>query len=261
MKLNHRRRFVFLLALLDLCGCGAGGMTSPQPAPTLTGNWLITNTPNSSRGVVPFGAFLSQTGTSVSGTAHLEIGQQIFFEVPVIGTIQNGELAMGIVFRKQNFPFDCGMQESINASVTSSRTSFMGNFGTSGSCASTLGGSGTVLGEWIAPFNGHWIGSLQSSSGPVAQLSADFTESNEADSTGSAPLSGSLTFSGEPCLKSGSFTGHQVGTFIPFSIITTADGEIDVSGESGNPGNLLLQYTIVGGNCSGDSGTITLTLH
>jgi hypothetical protein len=129
--------------------------------------------------------------------------------------------------------------------------------------ACAAGDHGTVTGFLVQPFTGTFSGSF-SSSGGIANVSANVVQSNAADANGLYQLTGSVAFSGTPCFTSATISSSGVAGVLMLLNLSANDGSaisfVGVASD-GSAKNITGTFSISGGTggCSGQSGTGTLT--
>jgi hypothetical protein len=268
MKLYNRLRIAFSLSILSFYGCGSAGITNTTtPTPTLTGNWVMSvEVPDPSKldqnGNITYitrnsVAFLSQDGTSVSGTVEDNSCYPSQATFPVTGSLISGQLTLMPTFK---LPPEFGTF-SLNATVSANLTTFQGETLENG-CGLPIPLL-TTTGQQVASFAGTWTGTLTSVSGPSATIAATIIEAGP-DGTGFPSLSGNVTISGSPCFTAGTLAGNQVGNSLS-ATITTTNGTIEIPELLGvgaflNSSNqLVVTYSVQGGTCNGDYAQGTLT--
>lgn len=255
---------VSLAVVICLSGCGggslstsAGGNVGGSVTPTFTGNWYIGT------GALPFEGFLSQNGSSVSGTIRGSGCTTFqFVSIPVNGLLNNGQLTLAgstVYPTTENF--------SLNATVSANLTSFQGQITYNSPLCGTFQ-TFTATGQQIGLFSGSWAGTVLSASGSVAGIAVVITE-GAPDANGFPVLTGSVTISNTPCFTTGSITGNQFGPYLNV-IASTTNGLIYIPNQASgdalsaalsNPTNnnqLAITYSVGGGTCNGDYGTGTL---
>src|ERR1700757_2276767 len=144
---------VLVCGLLLLAGCGSSVSIPPAPVyPNITGNWSITAVSSVTNQPVQIGGYLTNNGTSITGTVHL-IGSSCFnisTDVAVTGTITTGG-AISITSAAV-------ASQSIKASgpITSGKLS--GTYTITGGCAN--GDKGTLNGFITPSFSGSYTGTF-----------------------------------------------------------------------------------------------------
>jgi hypothetical protein len=265
MKLSRSLGIVVLLSVINFCSCGGASLAT---APSMTGNWLLSVKILNQRVLDPAGnptystvnswAYLSQDGTSVTGTIEDNSCYAVLGIFPVTGSLIGDHLtlqsAVTLPPESENFV--------LNATVSANFTTLQGEtINTPLSCGPIP--ALTTTGQQIESFSGTWKGTITSVSGPSATISATIVEAG-AGSSGFPVLSGSVTFSNSPCFTSGTLAGNQTGPIFSGTISTTNGtleipqiGDSVISQVSGN--QLFFSYSVQGGTCNGDYAQGTLT--
>jgi hypothetical protein len=270
MKLYNSLRIAFSLSILSFYGCGGAGITNTITfMPTLTGNWVMSvEVPDPGKldqnGNITYitrnsWAFLSQDGTSVSGTVEDNSCYPSQATFPVTGSLIGGQLTLIPTFK---LPLEFG-NFSLNATVSANLTTFQGETMKNSCGLPPVPLPLTTTGQQVASFAGTWTGTLTSVSGPSATIAATITEAGP-DGTEFPSLSGNVTISGSPCFTAGTLAGNQIGNSLS-ATITTTNGTIEIPeiGSGGaflNSGDQLsVSYSVQGGTCNGDYAQGTLT--
>jgi hypothetical protein len=254
-----------------LAGCGSGGSIAASPPPASTaipGNWEFTAT-NSSGWAVPFGAYLTQTGSTVSGTAWIQMafpmdctpeccgGPFYDFNDSLTGTLDSSEtLTMGSAVPNGGPVFS--MTGTLSGGTLSN-----GTFSLTGGCPD----SGTLTGYELPELDGTYVGTMTSvDTGQSYAFSASLQQSSAVNSRGFLDVSGTATVSGYPCLTSATgggseqnsgFLGNQFGVTMNAS---SGGATLSLSGTLSQDGKTIVaSYNASGGGCTLDFGTGTLT--
>lgn len=247
----------------------ANSPLSSLPTTGITGNWEITLTSTTrAPAVYPFGIYLTQSGTTVSGTASW-VGEP--FPACIVGTIP-----CAYPYSVLNSSLTGTVDANGNLTLATAASSFPGTLsiaasgtadgvlsGTYTITYSTLVDQGTVSVDKIATLNGTYSGTLKSSV-TGASLGVTATLSQSVNAGGVLVPSGSATFTGSPCLLSTatSVSGNLFGNQLNISFGTTnPTSTILLSGTlSSDTKTLVVNYDITGGCGTGDVGSGTLTL-
>jgi hypothetical protein len=246
--------------LVLLGGCASSTSSSPPTSPSisLTGNWAFTA--QSATGLQALvGTYLTSSGANFSGIAHISSScySNLGVDVPVSGSVdKNGVItATSPPVNGQVFAFT-GTSSTDGTGISG------GMYTITGGCAG--GDSGSIMGIRYAALTGTFAGSVKSVSGLQVQASAALAEMAPA-ANGYIPESGTVTFSGSPCFGVTTIANPATDSLIIgnfFLVALTADSrtKIQVSGSFDvNAKVLPVQYSVLGGLCSGDSGTGTLS--
>jgi hypothetical protein len=229
------------LLLIFLSACGGGGNSSRSTPVNVAGNWQFTG--NSTRFGYAFAAAgqINQSGSSVSGTLSLS-GSPCAQTADFSGTLNGTSLSATVDEGGQNVSF--------NGTVSADGNSASGNYtAPSGGC--TNGDTGTWSGSLVSTLNGMYRGALAAQNGVPANIVAKFND-DRGHVTGAVTLTNSL------CFQSLNLTGTVSGTKVELQSTEEAQsimlrGTFDPESKS-----LALTYSVLGGSCSGESGTATL---
>jgi hypothetical protein len=148
-----------------------------------------------------------------------------------------------------------GIQFSIdNASVVfTTRNVLSGNHSDLGGACIGVSGAGPFEAQPEPSLAGSWSGTISGGLGS-STVTATITE-GDVDSTGFPTVSGSVTFAGTVCFTKGTLTGHQEGPWL-YGTVATDDGSIAPSflGSIDSTGQIVLDFIIDGGPCTGEGG-------
>lgn len=267
-----------------LSGCGSTGKgtltpNSPTPTPAaLPGNWEFTGTittsvwptPIPSGETVPIGAYLTGTGSAVTGSASVQMafpqvcianccgGPFAEFSNALTGTL-NGN---GMLTLTSTVP-NGGPVFTMTAAV-SDATMTGGTFSLTGPCPA----QGTITGVELASLDGAYAGTVTSKdTGQSYSLSTTLEQSTTVNTRGFLNVSGMATLTGYPCLTSvtSALPLEQNSGFLGNQFAVTMNGAggatLSLSGTLSQDGKTIAAtYTAGGGACKLDYGTGTLTL-
>lgn len=245
-----------VLAILLGCGGGSGSSTptAPEPAyPSIAGNWSITASSQVTSATVQIGAYLSNANGAVSGIAHVLNSPcyQLTANVPVSGTITPG----GAV----SLTSSAVDAQTITMSGTISGSSVAsGSYSIAGGCAG--GDKGTATGYLVPSFTGTWTGNFSLASGAAATVTVQAVQSGP-DASGMYEVTGTVAFSGSPCLVTGTITSSAIsGSYFAVTISDTAGDTVDfVGGLTDATGRTISgSYLFTSGACAGASGSGSL---
>jgi hypothetical protein len=272
MKLSS---IAILTTACCLAGCALPNaiLTGPDPVSAgISGNWEIVL--NSTRYGLPypFGIYLTQTGSSVSGVGSWS-GLAFPMCVPTVGPACGYPYA----YLSPNFTGTVAANGSIVlTSTTSGSNPAVLTLTASATDSTTLGGSfamtlpnltdqGPVEGTMIAPLNGTYAGTLVSSvTGDSIGVTTTLSQSGPGVS-GFLGFSGPVSLSGVPCIgsvtlpASGTFLGDQLNiNLLPANIPNSAIYLVGTISQDAK--TIAVNYQSVSGSCSEDNGSGTLTL-
>ena len=277
---------VLFLGLIagTLAGCGSTGKTTltPNGPPPITasipGNWEFTGTittntsqwPLPSGETVPIGAYLTSTGSAVTGSASVQMafplvcmanccgGPFAEFSNALTGTLN----ADGMLTLTSTVPN--GGPVFTMTGTMSNATFTGGTFNLTGGCPA----SGTITGVELPSLDGTYAGTVTSKdTGQSYSLSTTLEQSTTVNARGFLDVSGTATFAGYPCLTSvtPALPLEQNSGFLGNQFSATMNGAggatLSISGTLSQDGKTIAAtYTASGGACKLDYGTGTLTL-
>jgi len=276
MKLKS---LAMLTAVVALAGCTLPYTPVSNPTPGssgITGNWEITLTSTTWAGITyPFGIYLTQTGSTVSGVGSW-VGEAFpmyclpgsppycpsfpfaYLSPDVSGTVSaDGNIVLTTATSGSN---PVGL--SITASTTNN-TTLAGSYTITESTATI--DQGPVTGTMIAPLNGTYAGTLVSSvTGNSIGVTTTLSQSGP-NSSGILKYSGSASITGVYCIgsvtvpASGNFFGNQlIVDLLPANIPQSG---IYLTGTiSPDAKTIAVNYESVSSSCSNDFASGTLTL-
>jgi hypothetical protein len=268
-----------LFALVLLCGCGgggyqgptggapggAGGVASPPPSsgPNIAGNWQFSTTSVVGMAPATISGSIAQSGSSVSGAAHLD-GLKCFDRLTTIGL--TGTLT-GSNISVTSTSVD-GQVTTLTGSISDDAlngadSALAGTYTIDGGCAN--GDHGNVTGIRI-PFIANILnGTFTTSGGETFDVVGDEAQFGTASSEGSFGITGTVTFS-TPCFSSGTITpgtfpsgSFIIGTSVALEI-ETGNGTVTFLGTlNRDRSEIRGNYTVGGGTCD-DTGTAVLVV-
>jgi hypothetical protein len=240
-----------LVLCLTSCGSmGLGGLGDNVNEDNVAGNWQFTMQ-SAISGTTSAGGILQQTsagGAKVFGALALNYpcGSVGILDTGIVHSTIKGTLSSGVAPNQS--------QAQITLTSHNGGSQMTGNFvGVSGCFGGDLG---TITADKIAALNGKFSGSLNSTSGTKVPIAVTLTHD-----TTTGVLGGTATLTGSPCMSSVNLAGAIAGTSVAV-VGHSPDNtqEIDISGTTDVQGkNLTMQYWVVTGSCSGDSGSGTAT--
>jgi hypothetical protein len=247
------RTLLGLATILTMTLCSVCG------ASVTSGNWYLqTYSQVSATGMSKMpqiGGSLNQTDSSITGILHVSNSDCFDWlaDIPVTGTV-NGNTAT-ITSASTN-----GQVITITGTVSSNLIS--GSYSIAGGCAT--GDQGTVSGVAVPSTAGNWSGDLSNSG--IGQAVAAAISQGAANSDGFYPLGGTLTFSGTPCFASGNLAADQswiLGNQVQ-AIVNLSDGsQMALNGfltdAAAAAKQITVNFSVNGGSCSGQSGSLTFS--
>lgn len=270
------KAFAILTTTLFLAGC-----TLPSTSPTesnpvdsaITGNWEITLNSTAYGVPYPFGIYLTQTGSTVSGIGSWA-GEAFPTDCPASGpcagypfvmlspTLSGTIGAGGSIVLTSTASSSNAAVLSITASTTSSTTS-AGSFTLA--TPTTAIDHGPVAAVMIAPLNGTYAGTLVSSvTGNSITVTTTLNQTGPATS-GFLDFSGSADLTGVSCIGSvampvsGNFLGSQLSiNLLPANLPGSGiylNGTISPDAKT-----IAVNYESVSSGCADDFASGTLTL-
>lgn len=276
------KSLVMLTAVLALSGCTLPKpITNPTPGSSgITGNWKLTaisSSAGSGSSGTPIGIYLTQTGSTVSGTAWVQVGFPMCigpngipcaFPFGVINPNLAGTIdADGNIVLSSTTGGSAPATFSIKANTTTNPT-LSGTYSiTLTTPLATASDSGTITGNMIAPLNGTYAGTVVS---PTTGLSLGLSITLSQTTTPALYFSsGSANFTGSPCfttatLESPAATYSGLGgneLWMEFVATNNPATSIEVFGTvSPDAKTLQIEYSVFGGSCNSNNGGGILTL-
>jgi len=222
-----------------------------------TGNWYLQASSQLSSGgasqIPQIGGSLTQTGTIISGVLHISDSKCFDFGVgiPVAGTVDGATVSL-------TSTGDSG--EVITISGTASSNVITGTYSIQAGCAQ--GDHGTVTAVLLAPATGGWNGTV--TSGKTASVASAALSQDLPNDDGYSLLSGTITFAGSKCNVSGAFTDEQswvLGNVVQGVAKLNDGGVMALNGfitdTSTAANKMTLNFSIKGGACAGQTGSVT----
>ena len=264
-----------LIVSAGLVGCGSSSqLTSSPPSPSkppvspsgVAGNWEFTAAPG-----YPMGAYLSVSGTAVTGLAAMQMafpldchdgccgGPFAEFNGSLTGAIDSsGNLTLTSTVPNGGPVFTMSAKAA-NGSLTS------GSYTLTGPCPA----AGAFTGVEYPALDGTYTGTLTSADTGVSfTIAANLAQSAAPNSRGFLDVTSSATLTGNPCIASATgatpldqnsgILGNQFGV----TMNGAQPGATFILSGSLSPDGRTISaaYTVAGAACSLDYGTGTLTL-
>jgi hypothetical protein len=295
---------IAMVIMLSACG-GNSASGGSQASGALSGNWQFTLAPQTNGSSTTFtggllGGFLLENNGSASGqtvysitSSTSETGPCNSGSAPITATISGQNVTLTEAAGTQTY--------TLTGTLSSDGSTMMGTYvSTAGTAAdgSPCGYAETGL-SWSAvsvpPLTGSIAGSFHSTSGNAGLNDQDFAVSGvltQGQNIGasSATVTGTLNFTGYPCLSTASVTGQISGSSVLLQLIATSGSTVGLIGQPPasantglNPvifdspqGGYILHgtqptYMVLTGSCpgsgldsttsAGDSGAICLALN
>jgi hypothetical protein len=263
--MNRCCLFLLFTALLFAVACGGNGSTpggggGTHDATITSGNWYIVATSTAVAGQKSYvGGNLTQSGTTISGTMHVDNSScyDLLTDVPMTGTISGSNVNL--------------TSSSVNSQViavkgTVGTNTITGTYTITGGCSD--GDKGSVSAMFVPSITGTWKATETSGSTTVT-TTATVTQGATATTDGIFPLSGTLNVTNPVCFTSA--TIDQTQSFMAGDIVAVYATTNDVGGGTGtfiyvayldNPGvakSFSGMYQFESGVCSGTSGNLNFT--
>lgn len=248
MKKTSAISIVLMSALVLFPACGQASIAA--------GNWYLQATSQAGSGVsqIPqIGGALWQTGSIISGVLHVNDSGCFDWatDVPVSGTVNGDRVTLASDGAN-------GEVVTINGSVTLNLIT--GTYSIATGCAN--GDYGTVTAVLLSPATGNWTGVFPGNFASNTATAAFSQALPNAD--GYSPLSGSLTFSGAQCTLSGTLATEQswiLGNIVQ-AVVNMSDGSVlalngFITDVSPAASQMTVNFSVNGGNCSGQTGSVT----
>ena len=300
---------ITIAMMLSACG-GSAASGGSQPSGTLSGNWQFTVFQNPDPNYPPNqlyglqGGFLLQTNDSFTGQAVYSVSNLNSEKVAQVCNAGSAAITEATVGGQNVLTAVAGSQTYVLTITQSSNSSISGTYTATQGTASdgTVCGIGTSESgpqKWqanlVPPLTGAITGSFHSTSGNSGLNDQDFAVSGvltQGENIGAsdATITGSLNFTGYPCLSTASVTGQISGASVLLQMIGTNGSTVGLIGEPPasastgvNPvifdsvqGGYILHglpatYMVLTGSCpgaglnsitsAGDSGSICLALN
>ncbi len=248
----------------SLIGCGSGGTPVDPPSPTGTatpgntsGNWQgqLTAAANT-KSLGTFSGSIDQSGGQTSSgqftTAVFRLHSSCFVSAPAV---PSQGFVNGAAFVLNSFGVESQYLD-LTGTTTNAGGSIAGNYNIYGGCADGSQGSFTMV--RYSPFTGSYVGS--------AGWTITSTQASSADGSGAFPLSVTGTFPGFTCFTQGtampsdmpSISGANID--ILFTTDDRSGGQLHMTGSISPDASQVLSYSysVLGGNCSGQTGSGSL---
>jgi hypothetical protein len=237
--------------VLFLTACGGGNMTNmttPPPNAQMAGAWDIQSSSTIFTEVTSTDLFVTQSGSTLT-SPNVNNVVDCGSGGTMSGTVKGNNVTMTLT-STAIFP---APPDTITLTGGFSSGTITGNYTTSGFNCTRIGGvndQGTFSAKLIPPIaSTSWTGTTTSTSGgPSLKFSANLTEDNAGN------VSGSMTFTGSACISTTNVTGPQMGN----RITLTSDALVLRSGISSDAKSITGLYNL-GQACSFDSGTFSMT--
>ncbi|HEX3351843.1 MAG TPA: hypothetical protein VHS34_03390 [Terriglobales bacterium] len=275
--MKHTASFLWLSALVLLCGCGGGqqsitgnvagmpGAKPPDPKPhalDTPSNWQFSTASTvAGAPALAIAGSLSPDGGGMSGAVHVD-GSNCFDRLATLeltGTLTNRNLSLtSAPVNGQVITFSGSLSDG---AVNGSASAFTGTYTISGGCAN--GDQGSVTGIKVPPIPTGLSATFTSSGEGSFELTAGENQSSSPSATGSFAIQGTVTVH-TSCFTSGTLTP---GTFPTGSFILGTSVALQIATDNGtvnflgtldpNTGEIDGNYTVSGGTCD-QTGTATL---
>lgn len=225
-------------------------------AQVATGNWYIQASSQVliNASLIPqLGGMLTQTDSTLSGTLHVSNSSCFDWasDIPVAGTMSGNTVTLTA---------NSVTGESITITGAANSGGITGSYSISGGCAD--GDYGTIAAVLVPPVSGNWSGTF-ASNGTNQPATASFAQ-DVPNTDGFSPLSGSIAFSGSPCFTSGTLEAGQswsLGNIVQAVVAMNDGSQLTLNGfltdASTNANTMTVNFSINGGNCTGQSGSVT----
>lgn len=218
------------------------------------GNWYLQASSQTDASRIPqLGGLLTQTGSTISGVVHVSNSScfEWVTDVPVSGVINGDNITL---------TSDSIEGQVITISGLANENALSGNYSIAGGCAD--GDRGSVSAVLVPPATGRWSGPFPSN-GTDQSVVANFVQ-DAPNAGGYSALSGNLSFTGSPCFASGTLAAEQswaLGNLVQAVVHLNSGGDMALNGfitdASGNARQMTVNFSITGGKCSGQSGSVT----
>ena len=277
VRVTYKKQFSTLAkaagcaAIMLIVGCGGskGGSNSPvNPTVSLTGNWSLSTASSAFPGTnTQIAAALTSSGVNVVGFAHVVNSPCYGFstDVPISGQ-QTGS-SNGLIDSDLTLATSAISNQilNVNGVVSGQGSTISGTYAIAGGCGN--GDKGTLGGTRMAPLTGTYVGTIVSATGTKVATTALLTQSSTSDADGFFHMTGSATFTGSPCVTSATIVNASTDTLLAgngfaayLTSGTSAKTQIEIFGTFDPAAHTLaVQYQVVGGLCTGDSGGGALT--
>jgi hypothetical protein len=261
------RTFLALLTTSLLCLSGCGGTSAAGPAPgtnTLTGNWSFAATATTGPSL-QIGAYLINSSGTLTGTMHVTNNNGCYpittgkpENIPFTGTYNSSTGAVSITSSAVS-----SQVITINGTIASNTSALTGGtYSIAGGCAG--GDAGSITGNEDSSLTYTYSGSLTS---PSATFSAALTEQGP-DQNGLysvATATSPISYTGTTCFTAGLPNGitYVTGNYVYLTIVNNdvSSSVLTFTGAATSYTGQTITgtYSISGGTCDGDSGTLTMS--
>jgi hypothetical protein len=227
-------------------------------ASVTSGNWYLQTTSQvavDASQMPQIGGSLTQTGSTVSGVLHVSNSTCFVWatDVPVSGTVTGNSVTL-------TSASVAGQIITITGSATS--TLITGTYSIASGCAG--GDYGTITATLVPPTTANWTGTVANVATNNAATVSLSQGSPNAD--GYSPLSGSISLSGLSCPVSGTLDADQswiLGNLVQ-AVATLSDGSVlalngFITDATTLADQMTLNFSISGGPCAGQGGSVTYT--
>ena len=258
VKLKGTLAILVVACVLSALSCGGGsGGTAASPG-ALSGNWEMTltgtGTPPSGPTVMTESGFLTQSGSSLGGSILLSGATPCLGLGTMSGTVSGSNVAITVA--------QTGQTVTLTGTATSGSTSMAGIYSVlaSGCGASTVG---TFTATQIKPLSGNFQATFTSGEfvGTVYDFAGKLTQEPNTGAS-FATLSGTMTSTNAPCIRSFSIAGLIRGTSVVFNFLASdGSSQGQYRGTTTADGTTLTgtyDFLAQSNGCFGDAGTVTM---
>ena len=251
------------LCMLMLFGCGAANLspslTAAQQFSITSGNWSLSGSSSTSAngGQFLMGGHLQQTGRTVTGVLHVASSRcfSVDQDVPVSGSMEGDSLELTSLPVKH---------QTLHASLIGRDAAMVGRYRFEGGCNG--GDEGTLNANLVPSASGLWSAIETRADRAVVGVNLALAQSGNANGHGVYALSGTLAFTGSPCLVSGRIiTGYVAGNIVVLNATTEepagGTGSLRMEGDfaAGHAPSIVGAYTYDSGACKDQAGVLTFT--
>ena len=233
----------------------------PGWAAITAGNWYLqASTSRQTSGGGPseipqLGGSFSQNGSIISGLLHVSSSDCFDWgsAIPVSGAVAGNNVTL---------TSDGANGEVVKITASVSSTLMTGNYSITGGCAD--GDYGTITAVLLSPATGSWNGSIRDG-GANSGASASLSQASP-NAGGFSPLSGSVALTSAQCSVSGNLVGQEswvLGNVVQAVVNMTDGGVMSFTGfitdTSTSANQMTVNFSIAGGTCGGQTGSMTFT--
>ena len=256
-----------------LTGCGSGGTASPYVADPVvapisaagntSGNWQgpLTATGGTKALGMLSGSIDQSGGTTSAGqftTAVFRINSDCFSETPSIpsqGFIEDTAVSLNSFAVEHQYL-------TLTGTTSKAGTAITGTYAVHGGCSDGSVGNFSIV--RYAPFTGTYTGSVAPSG---HTLTITTVQADGGDGSGAFPVTATASFAGFSCFTQGTALAAADVSAISgasFQLLFTTDdrsgGQLQVTGTLSPDASTAtaVTYSVIGGNCGGQSGSGTL---